>query len=188
MIYEERIPTAIRKAFTDKVQLIANKYGFRPDWLMIVMYFETGGKFNTGSHGNGAWGLIGFRATVANELGTSTASLAAMNQVQQLDYVDKYLKKWNAGAKVKDLTDLYMIVFSPAYAGKSDSYVLYRSGSAGYNANYKAFDPTGKGYFTVGDVGKVIARFAGNIPTGNISAWLVLAMFSAATIAIRNFV
>ncbi|WP_051397883.1 hypothetical protein [Runella limosa] len=188
MIYEERISSATRKAFTDKVQAIANKYGFRADWLMIVMYFETGGKFNTGHHGNGAWGLIGFRSTVAVELGTSTAALAKMTQVQQLDYVDKYLRKWNAGAKVKDLTDLYMIVFSPAFAGKPDTFVLYRSGSAGYTANYKAFDPTGRGFFTVGDVGKVIARFAGNVPTGNLPIWLVLAMFSAATLALKNFV
>lgn len=188
MIYENLLPASIRAAFTAKVETIATKYGFVPDWLMIVMRFETGGKFNTGSHANGAYGLIGFRATTAKELGTSVEALSRMNPVQQLDYVDKYLTKWNAGAKVNDLTDLYMIVFSPAYAGKPDSYVLYRSGQSGYTANYKVFDTTGKGYFTIGDVGAVIARFAGNVPTGNgLKSGLVIVAIIVGFALLKNF-
>lgn len=188
MIYENLLPSSIRVAFTDKVRVIASKFGFNPEWLMIVMRFETGGKFNTGSHGNGAYGLIGFRATVAKELGTTVESLSNMTPVQQLDYVDKYLTKWNAKAKVRDLTDLYMIVFSPAYAGKPDSYVLYRSGTQGYAANYKAFDPTGKGYFTIGDIGKVIARFAGTVNTGSTSFLLSLLLVSAVFVVVKSII
>lgn len=170
MIYEDKIPQAERTSFIDKVRTIATKYGFRADWLMIVMHFETGGKFNTTNHGNGATGLIGFRATTASDLGTTQAALAAMTRVQQLTYVDKYLAFWKAGSKVKTLTDLYMVVYSPANAGKSSSTVLSRSGTSAYELN-KALDRTNKGYITIADAAHFVNQMAikAGIPTGGIS-------------------
>ncbi|WP_428658962.1 transglycosylase SLT domain-containing protein [Runella sp.] len=174
MIYEVNIPASIRTAFTDKVRAISAKYGFRPDWLMIVMRFESTINFNTGNHGNGATGLIGFRENTAATLKTTQAVLAAMSRVQQLDYVDKYLAFWKAGEKVNSLTDLYMIVFLPAKAGLPDSTVLFRSGSSGYSGN-KAFDTDNKGYFTIGDVGAMIKRYAGNVPVvSQTTAYLLI--------------
>lgn len=171
MIFAELVPANIRTAFTQKVQAIATKYGIKADWLMIVMAFETGKKFNTGSHFNGAYGLIGFRATTANELGTSVAALSAMNPVEQLDYVDKYLAKWNAKKNVRSFTDLYIVVFTPAYVAQSDSFKIGDSnGSATqkaiYNANKGAFDKSGRGYFTKGDIGRTVANWANYSITG----------------------
>lgn len=85
MIFEQYLPQNIRSAFTNKVQTISNKYGFKADWLMIVMAFETAKTFRTGNHGNGATGLIGFRSQTAIELGTTQYELSRMSQVQQLD-------------------------------------------------------------------------------------------------------
>lgn len=178
MIYENNIPSSERKAFTDKVREIASKYGFRPDWLMIVMRFEATIKFNTGNHGNGATGLIGFRASTAKDLGTTQAALAAMSRVQQLDWVDKYLSFWKARGKVKSLTDLYMIVYSPANAGKPNSYVLSRAGTAAYEGN-KALDTDKKGYITIGDVGAMIKRYAGNVPVVPQTLAIILAFVVA---------
>lgn len=192
MIYEANIPTAERSAFLGKVGTIAAKYGFRSDWLMLVMAFETGYKFNTGHHGNGATGLIGFRAQTATDLGTTQADLAAMSRAQQLTYVDKYLAFWNAGSKVKTLTDLYMIVYSPANAGKPESTILSRAGSAAYEGN-KGLDTTKKGYITIGDVAAKIKKVAtdAGVPTGETNPfvwlWLVLvAVLAVAFYTIRN--
>jgi hypothetical protein len=177
MIYEELIPANERTSFTDKVRTIAAKYGFVSDWLMIVMRFESGTTFKTGSHGNGAVGLIGFRASTAASLGTTQAALSAMTRLAQLTYVDKYLAFWNAGSKVSTLTDLYMIVYSPANAGKPESTVLSRSGSQAYELN-KGLDIDKKGYITIGDVGTMIKKYAGNVPTGSVNPvtwiWFVI--------------
>jgi hypothetical protein len=165
VIYLERIPTQEQNAFAEKVQDIADRFGFRADWLMIVMYFETGGTFRTGPHGNGATGLIGFRATTAQELGVTLNQLSSMSRVQQLTYVEMYLGRWKA-ERVRNLTQLYMIVFNPANAFKPSDTILYKSPQAGYTANAAAFDPAKKGYFTIADVGSVIARYAQGVPTG----------------------
>ncbi len=173
MIYESRIPDSERVAFTSKVRSIASKYGFRSDWLMIVMYFETGGNFRTTAHNSGssAVGLIGFTSDTARTLGTTVGALSAMSRVQQLAYVDKYLSVWKAGSKVSSLTDLYMIVYSPANAGKPHSHVLSRTPSREYELN-KGLDKAKKGYITIADVGERIKQYAGDIPTGETTPTL----------------
>lgn len=188
MIYEDKIPQAERTTFLDKVRTIATKYGFRADWLMIVMHFETGGKFNTTNHGNGATGLIGFRATTASDLGTTQAALAAMTRVQQLTYVDKFFAFWKAGSKVKTLTDLYMVVYSPANAGKPSSTVLSKKGTSAYELN-KALDRTSKGYITIADAAYFVTQMAikGGIPTGAISPTNVIWGLIVAVLAVAFY-
>jgi len=190
MIFSELLPVSVRDAFTAKVQIIANKYGIKADWLMIVMAFETGKTFRTGSHGNGAYGLIGFRSQTAIELGTSVQALAAMSQVSQLDYVDKYLSRWKAGQNVRSFTDLYIVVFTPAYVSKLDSFKIgdaYGSATqkAIYEANKGAFDKEGKGYFTKGEIGRFVANWAGYNITG-ISFLTVLLVLIGGYLIYKN--
>lgn len=192
MIYEANIPTNERTAFIEKVRVISAKYGFRADWLMIVMGYETGYKFNTGNHGNGATGLIGFRASTATTLGTTQAALSAMSRLEQLTYVDKYLSFWNAGSKVTTLTDLYMIVYSPANAGKPANTVLSRAGSQAYELN-KGLDRDKKGYITIADAAFVVNQIAAKsgIPTGSATPitlfWLVIvSVFAVAFYTFRK--
>lgn len=112
-----------RDAFQDKVKDISSRLGIPPDWLMIVMNFETAGTFspsirNTGST---ATGLIQFLESTARSLGTSTAELAKMTNVQQLDYVYKYLKQFGP---YTHLVDLYLAVFYP-FSIKQDMDYVY---------------------------------------------------------------
>ncbi len=112
-----------RDAFQQKVRDISSLLGIPPDWLMIVMNFETGGTFspsirNTGST---ATGLIQFLESTAKSLGTSTAELKEMTNVQQLDYVYKYLKQFGP---YKNLVDLYLAVFYP-FSIKQDMNYIY---------------------------------------------------------------
>lgn len=190
MIFAELLPANIRTEFTNKVQQIADRQGIKADWLMIVMAFETGKKFNTGSHGNGAFGLIGFRSQTAVELGTSVTALAKMPPVQQLDYVEKYLIRWNVKSKVNTFTDLYITIFTPAYVTKSDSFKIGdASGSATqkaiYAANSAAFDKAKKGYFTKGDIGRTVANWANYSITG--ISFLTVTVLLIGFLIFRNY-
>ncbi len=184
MIFAELLPAAIRDAFTNKVQVIADKHSINSDWLMIVMAFETGKKFNTGAHGNGAVGLIGFRSQTATELGTSLGSLAGMSATVQLDYVDKYLTRWNASKNVKGFTDLYTLIFTPAYVAQPDNFKIGDAAGSNtqkaiYNANRQAFDRGNRGYFTKGDIGKTVADWAGYSIVGMSLLPVVLLLIAA---------
>jgi hypothetical protein len=60
------------------------------------MAFETGGTFSPSQKnaaGSSVIGLIQFMSTTAKNLGTSTSELAKMTAVEQLNYVEKYLKQ-----------------------------------------------------------------------------------------------
>jgi hypothetical protein len=58
----------------------------------------------------------------ARSLGTTTSKLKNMSNVEQLDYVYKYFKKYTG--RIKDFTTLYTIVFYPVAVGKPDNWVF----------------------------------------------------------------
>lgn len=111
-----------RVAFINRVREISAKLGIDPNWLMGTMYLESGLLATAKNPQGGATGLIQFMPATAKGLGTTTAALAAMSNVQQLDYVYAYFKPYTG--KIKSWFDLYMFTFYPAAVGKPDSYVL----------------------------------------------------------------
>lgn len=120
LLFEEKI-TANRPEFVAKVRDIAARLRIDPNWLMGTMYFES--SLNPKAHNpSGATGLIQFMPGTAQRLGTTTAALAAMSNVQQLDYVYKYFAA--AAGRLTNWLDLYLWVFFPIAIGKPDSYVL----------------------------------------------------------------
>lgn len=136
-IYQPNLPTDVKNdtAFQAEVSAVAQRLGIREGDLYAIMHFETGGSFNPAQPnmaGSGATGLIQFMPSTAQGLGTSTQALAGMTRVQQMAYVEKYLK--NAGVKPgMGLDDLYMSVLFPAAVGKPDSFVLFGRGAmSGY--------------------------------------------------------
>jgi hypothetical protein len=92
--------------------------------------------------------LIQFLEKTANGLGTTTADLANMTAVEQLDYVKKYFEPYKD--RIKNFGDVYMAVHWPKGVGKDDSYVMYEAGSDSYNAN-KGLDTNGDGTVTRGE-------------------------------------
>lgn len=68
-------------------------------------------------------GLIQFMPSTAVSLGTTTAALRKMTQMEQLVYVEKYFAH-NRG-RLQNLGDVYMAILWPAGIGKPDSYVLW---------------------------------------------------------------
>lgn len=112
--------------FRDKVRAISGRLGCAPDDLMSCMAWESGRSFSPSKKnmaGSGATGLIQFMPTTATGLGTSTAALAAMTAVQQLDWVEKYFQPYKG--KLNTLADLYMAILWPAGVGKPMEYVLW---------------------------------------------------------------
>ena len=142
--------------FLDKVVSVSSDLGFDPNDLLRVIDFETAGSFSPkaqpirkdGTKISSATGLIQFLEKTAKGLGTTTADLANMTAVEQLDYVKRYFEPFKD--RIKNFGDVYMAVHWPKGVGKDDSYVMYEAGSDSYNAN-KGLDTNGDGTVTRGE-------------------------------------
>jgi hypothetical protein len=117
--------------FREKAIAISGSLRVDPSDLMACMAFESGETFSPNirnAAGSGAVGLIQFMPATARGLGTTSAALAAMSAVQQLDYVRAYFKPYIG--KLRTLSDLYMAILWPRGVGKPDSCVLWDRSSA----------------------------------------------------------
>ena len=156
--------------FIQGVEAMAARLGTKPEYLMAVMSFETGGSFSPGQKnnaGSGATGLIQFMPGTASGLGTSTAALAQMSSVDQLQYVEKYFMQ-RAGAHNGKLGTLEGVYTTVLYGSpKSDpGSTLWSSGSSAYSWN-KGLDTNHDGRITAGEAaGAVRGRVSGNIDQG----------------------
>lgn len=104
-----------RIEFTEKVNNICTELRIEANWLMFVMWFES--KLNPQAVNpiSGATGLIQFMPSTARGLGTTTAVLKRMSNVQQLDYVLAYLRPYKG--RMKRWVDVYLAVFYPRAMG-----------------------------------------------------------------------
>jgi hypothetical protein len=146
------------QSFRDKVVQIADRLGTKPLYLMAVMSFETGGTFSPSikSPVSGATGLIQFISSTARGLGTSQASLARMTALEQLDYVEKYLKPFRG--RLLTLEDAYMAVLWPAAVGKGRNHVIFEDPTIEYKQN-RGLDINNSGKITVAEAAnKVTSR------------------------------
>lgn len=141
-----------RQQFGEKVISICSEMNINPNWLMGLMYFETARTFSASIENSiGCVGLIQFCASARTDLNVTKNELKSMTNVQQLSTVKRYFfeKSWkrNLVAKVRNLTDLYLIIFYPIAVGKSDNYVLgshNNTFTSVYNNNPAFHDGTGK--------------------------------------------
>lgn len=162
LAYEESVPVAYRTEFINKVVAISNRLGINPNWLMIVMRFETANTFSPTVKNKGAeaYGLIQFTNNGISGLGVTLAQLRAMTAVQQLDWVEKYLARYKG--RMTDLYQVYLAVFSPAYIGRPDAQKVYVSPNSSYALN-AALDVNKDNVITVGEIKQTIKRY---IPVG----------------------
>lgn len=91
--------------------------------LMAIMHLETIRTFSPSKKGVSASGtkyigLIQFSATTAKNIGTTYEALEKMTFIEQMDYVEKYLKQNKD--KMKTLVDFYLQVIKPSDVGKGD--------------------------------------------------------------------
>ncbi|MGN0014863.1 MAG: transglycosylase SLT domain-containing protein [Candidatus Gastranaerophilaceae bacterium] len=139
--------------FSAKVEEIAKKLNCDPNDLLGMMYSESGLNSTAVNGSSGATGLIQFMPSTAQGLGTSTAELANMSPIEQLDYVEKF---FDSNMKMAGIPEgqkleagtLYALVFLPAYANRD---VLTTQGENYYNAN-SGLDTNGDGKITIDDL------------------------------------
>ena len=114
--------TTNRDQFAISVIKYANKLKFDPNWLMYIMYKESGLNHKAYNPNGGASGLIQFMPATARWLGTTTDALRNMTNVDQLYYVYLYFKP--VAGKIHSYEDLYLYVFFPAMVGMSNDTII----------------------------------------------------------------
>jgi hypothetical protein len=147
-------------AFKNKAMQVAANLGVSPDYLMACMAFETGETFSPNvpnKAGSGAIGLIQFMPKTAPDLSTTVEMLAAMTAVQQLDYVEKYLKLQIKRQKksLNTLEDVYMAILYPAAIGNDRNSTLFAKGSKEYTQN-AGFDKNSDGKITPAEISTIL--------------------------------
>ncbi len=137
--------------FDNKVNEVCKFLNIQPEWLYEVFNIETAGTFSPSiknAAGSGATGLIQFMPSTAQWLGTTTAQLAKMSNIQQLDWVKKYfVSMFKSTGVPKSFFDLYLVVFQPAWVGKPDNATLPQSA---YSMN-RGIDLNKDGIITKGE-------------------------------------
>jgi hypothetical protein len=128
--YIERVPETIREQFIKRLTEISNELNIHPNWLMMVMFLESGVNPQAVNQTGGATGLIQFMPATAQGLGTTTTALKQMNHVQQLEFVRKYYQPYKQWLKSGE--DLYLATFYPLALRKDDSYVIGSEKSENY--------------------------------------------------------
>lgn len=143
--------------FRKKTAAVAQRLGLDPSTLMAIMAFETGRRFTSGTRNtrSGATGLIQFMPATAKALGTTTTALAAMSELRQLDYVERYLKPY--AGKMTDLPSAYMAVLWPAAVRKPLSHVLFAEPAITYQQN-KGLDADADGKVTKAEAAAKVER------------------------------
>ncbi|MDQ3338237.1 MAG: peptidoglycan-binding protein [Myxococcota bacterium] len=150
---EERC--AAEPGFMDKLEKMCDQLGMEPEWVVNVMMMESNIDPAKKNPRSSASGLIQFMAKTARALGTTTAKLRSMSATKQLDYVEKYFRPF--AGKLSSQAAVYAAV-GAGQVGTSNSSVLFRRGSDGYNAN-KVWDVNKDGKVTQGEMGRVAGRF-----------------------------
>lgn len=153
----------VTPAFIAEVEAMAQRLDARPEHLLAVMSFETGGTFDPGQRnlaGSGATGLIQFMPATARGLGTSTDALAQMTPVQQLRYVEAYFDQYPG--RLNTLEGVYTSVLSgratpnPADTLRTPSGREFVQGNAEYSQN-AGLDFNRDGRITSGEATQAVA-------------------------------
>ena len=141
--------------FLNKTVSIAKELDANPNYLMAIMQFESGIDHRKINPLSNATGLIQFMPFTARRLGTSISELLAMTEIQQLDYVRKYLLPYKG--RLNTIGDFYCSVLWPACVGKSDEYVLFRAPSIQYRQN-NGFDKNRDGIINKAEMTDLVSR------------------------------
>ena len=152
--------------FITEVEAMAGRLGTRPEYILAVMSFETGGSFSPGQRnnaGSGATGLIQFMPNTASELGTSTDALSRMSSVEQLGYVERYFNNRSDVGELNTLEGVYTTVLYGSPRPDANS-TLFSQGSAAYRAN-APLDTNRDGRITAGEATSFVRqRIDGEAP------------------------
>lgn len=140
-------------SFEEKIIEISGNLGTLPNWLMFLIDWESASTFSASKPNPfGCVGLIQFCANNSSVdyktiggVNIKLSTLASMSNVEQLDWVYKYLKPYKGD--IKSFYDLYFAILCPDMLGKPDNY-----SNAGCSKNNLVFDIHPDKTVTVGEV------------------------------------
>jgi len=157
MLYEEYVKSN-KDAFIAKVIKISQILEIEPEWLMQVFMNESSMNHQAVNKDTNATGLIQFMPNTAISLGTTVDALKTMTNVQQLDWVHKYLAPYTG--RMVSYIDLYFTVFFPVAIGKPDDWVLQTSKLSPQliASQNKGFDLNRDGVLTVAEVREAMLK------------------------------
>ena len=149
-------PWTTDQPFLNKIKEVCGRLNFDPLDLIGIMYLESAASMDPAKpNGVGYFGLIQFGDAAAQSLKTTTAKLAKMGRVEQMDWVEKYFRLWgwpNAKVGRANLSQIYMTVFLPAFRFKALDDIVCSASDPKTKAFYTgnpSFDPAPKkGYIT----------------------------------------
>lgn len=166
-----------------KVREICKSREIETKWLYKIIQFESGGdpKAINSKSGSYAAGLIGFLPSTAIQLGMVDISnvifkgrtkeeqelnkliyisgkVIDISTIDQLDYVDKYLKAIMKRYKVSNFIDLYLSVLRPVAIGKPNNFILGDKDSKVFKQN-KHLDTDKDSTITVRDIKRKLISF-----------------------------
>jgi hypothetical protein len=188
LIYENKVPASYRSGFIEKLSEVSGKIGVDPNWLMAIMYFESGRTFSPSKGNNiGCYGLIQFCPDKGKSYKTINgkqypmSDIAKMDYSKQLDLVYEYYKPYTG--RLKSYTDTYFVTFFPLAVGKPDDWIIQGGGLTAkqiYDAN-PAFQNVKDGKLRVWEVKKTILK---ELP----KEWLNDGSFGLAVKAYKNYI
>lgn len=118
------------KLFSDssmiRINNIANKYGLKPSWIVMVMFKESRINPQAINPFSKNVGLIQWSENTAKYLGTSTKKLYKMSIYEQLEYVDRYIAALteNRRCYINSYEDFHLSIFYPKALGKGPDYII----------------------------------------------------------------
>jgi len=155
----------VTQGFISEVEAMAGRLGTRPEYILAVISFETGGTFSPSIRNSiGATGLIQFLPSTARGLGTSTDALARMSATEQLQYVEKYFSQSRYDGKLGTVEGLYSAVLSgTATPDADDTLINFVQGHRNYEQN-KGLDFNRDGRITSGEAAAAVtSRLYGGV-------------------------
>ena len=120
----------------DKVNSIAEKFGFSSEELLTTIENESNFDITAKNPKSSATGLIQFMDSTATDMGFDHGKLLEMDELGQLDLVEKYFDRNH-----KEGSAPYMTVALPAYGNKPLDEVLYDKDSEQAKKNPQWTDP-----------------------------------------------
>ena len=106
------LSSADQSVFKKKVEEISQGLGINPNWLMVVMFKESGLDSKRQNKSTRATWFIQFMPDTAKALGTTVEELKNLSPLSQLDYVEKFYEM-NSKIGYSSLKDLYLTTFFP---------------------------------------------------------------------------
>jgi len=166
-IFDAYSENGMSMELANKIVEVAESLYTNSAWLANAIFFESGYTFRPDIRhpGSGATGLIQFMDKTAKELGTTTATLAKMSAVEQMDWVEKYFRLDRVGGywpeqQYQSQADIFMAIYFPIAIGQGPDFNIYEWYKENRPSIARKYYRQNRGTVTAGDYAAAANRRA----------------------------